>query len=45
MEFSCHPGGYILVERQKQANMPEKTGLKLNIKTTKILAAGPITSW
>ena len=23
----------------------EKVGLKLNIKTTKILASGPITSW
>ena len=23
----------------------EKTGLKLNIKKTKIMASGPITSW
>ena len=23
----------------------EKTGLKLNIQTTKIMASGPITSW
>ena len=23
----------------------EKTGLKLNIRKTKIMAAGPITSW
>ena len=23
----------------------EKVGLKLNIKTTKIMASGPITSW
>ena len=32
-----------LLMRVKEEN--EKTGLKLNIKNTKIMASGPITSW
>ena len=32
-----------LLMRVKEKN--EKVGLKLNIKTTKIMASGPITSW
>ena len=29
----------------KMKEESEKTGLKLNIKKTKIMATGPITSW
>ena len=32
-----------LLMKVKEAN--EKTGLKLNIQKTKIMAPGPITSW
>ena len=32
-----------LLRRVKEES--EKTGLKLNIKKTKIMASGPITSW
>ena len=33
----------ILFMKQKEES--EKAGLKLNIKKTKIMASGPITSW
>ena len=33
----------LLMEVEKEVN--EKAGLKLNLKKTKIMASGPITSW
>ena len=33
------------VKRMKVKEESEKTGLKLNIQKTKIMASGPITSW
>ena len=34
-----------LLMRVKEVKSSEKTGLKLNIQKTKIMASGPITSW
>ena len=32
-------------EEELKMNVKEKSGLKLNIRKTKIMASGPITSW
>ena len=35
----------LLMKVKKETGEKKKTGLKLNIQKTKIMASGPITSW